>query len=302
MIYILLAKEKYWWFQEIAKPLYQTLLEMGYPVELKIKSVSELERDFIDDDLYILLTAEIYSTFPLHYIVYQFEQLPCKINTVPQALQDFFAKCKNAREIWDYSYFNLSCYPKSLQSKVKHIPMGYHSSMVFSDIKITSRSNKYDIIWYGNIALRRKIAVPILKQKLGSRLTIFANNLWNNDNPRMGPITHQKFKVLQRSKIVLNLRIYDNPKACLEIVRILYAMANGCLVISEYSGSLSIQKYLSSYVIFAHFHQIPEICNYYLTNEDKRKEKVEKGIKWLRERYKWEDILSGKIELNKDLI
>ena len=271
-IIIVLPLEKYPQFHEIQKPLHgflkDTKKNIINMIDYSFKLANAFKEESYDhgDALHIMLGCEIMSTFPKHYVVYQFEQLVAKHDWIEKGLlhksvlDHYYEQLRNAVEVWDYAFNNIQLLHEKAQINAKYVPFKYSPCMVYP-----KKVKDIDVCWIGNTAERRKHIIDSLQKEFKAYNTVncvFGNNdIWNNDEPRVGSIVDLKSDVVARTKIALNIHIHEPRVSSLEVVRILYLLANGCKVVSEPSGDVETDKlYEKMGVVFCDWEDMPKKC------------------------------------------
>jgi hypothetical protein len=278
-IIVVLPLEKYLQFNEILMPLCHFLTDTSKPIIKLIEYSHVLDAQFINDlyeykeDLHIVLGSEILSHFPKYYVIYQFEQLVAKHDLTVKGLMhefvldNYFIILQNALEVWEYALNNIEFLKqKGKHINVKYVPFQYAPCMKYPSFKNEKEKEKdIDVAWIGANVKRRIPIIDSLKRTFEGTpgmTCVFGNNdIWNNDEPRIGPIINTKANLLGRTKIALNIHVYEPNVSSLEVVRILYFLANGCAVVSEPSGDTETDKlYQQLGVVFCQWEDMPKKC------------------------------------------
>ncbi len=164
-----------------------------------------------------------------------------------------------------------------------HTPLGYSPCMEADTL--ADNAKPVDLLFMGTHSLRREMLL--------SRNADFFNQyncrliLTRLDKPRLvgtpGFYTHDdRNRLLASSKIVMNVHFSDNTY--LEWHRVLIAIANRCLVVSELSDAIEPLEN-GKHLILTELENIPEICQYYLDREDERLEIVERAYQFMTQQY-----------------
>lgn len=155
---------------------------------------------------YIIYNASSCVRMPKDYIIMQTE-----IPTSHWFNDRYRSHLNRAKAIWDYSPENLSAYPEHKKKACVVGPGIWKQPAVEKDI---------DFLFYGWIdgSARRKEMVKQLKKNLD------LNVVTKTTGPEM-------WKMLARTKVVLNVHYYENSP--LERFRVNESLSHGCHVISE---------------------------------------------------------------------
>lgn len=276
MYSIVLPSEKYKWFHEIAYPLKEAL----ECFDIITDSLEKLKAKVYDDKItYILFGCESIDRFPAKkYIVYQFEQIHAKTDKkYHNALKVYFDLMKNAISVWEYSYVNIKVLQRFGISNVEYKPFGYSPCIETVDSVI---DKDIDVLWLGCILQRRTSILNKLKDELSSYKLHFSN----------GVFSKSKTDLLSRSKIALNIHMEQPIYSCLEVVRIVYLIANKCLVVSEYSGDSYTDNIFKPYVVFS--NNLSETITYLLKHPEIINSRTEYAYKWLKSDYTYQKLLT----------
>ena len=261
--------------------------------------------------VYIIYGAECFrpEQCPPKYIVYQFEQLWAKIGTVQHGvLESFFTILKGAHCVWEYSKANLGFYRNygftlsggNTLPPVYHVPLGYVSRLEYGEVGMaqgggtdrTAESGTDGTVESGTESVlsafignasgpRREKILPQLQLQLGQGLTIYNNNIWNNNDPRIGITTRIKADTIAALDIGLVVYYYPPVVSSFDLYRIITYLANRVLVVSEYSMDVEYNQVFSPYVVFAESFQLAEKVDYFKKHPTERKEIVERAYQWV---------------------
>ena len=276
MYKIILPKEKYRWFIEIALPLKESL----NCDEIIINSIEDISNTIYDNEnIYILFGCESLKIFNAkHYIVYQFEQINAKTDKrYHQALSVYINLMKNAEYVWEYSHVNIKVLENFGIKNVLYKPFGY--SKCIENISYMNDKKDIDILWLGCIMNRRVNIINELKKSLKDYNLFFSDGVFDK----------LKTAFLFRSKIVLNIHMEEPSLSCLEVVRIIYCIANKCLVVSEYSGDTFTDNIFKPYIYFT--NDFYTTCKYLLKNPEIIESKTQHAYNWLVNEYVYKDLL-----------
>lgn len=124
-----------------------------------------------------------------------------------------------ACEIWDFSTRNVSRYSPLIQSKIRHVPCGYHPTM---ERFVRATESDIDVLFTGSMNDRRRHILDALIAR-GLYVVEIAYALF-------GPA---RDAFLARTKVVLNMRFYED--GVFPVLRCAHAMANRIVCINETS-------------------------------------------------------------------
>ena len=262
-------------FVDIAKSVHCALKELDVPNTL----IDYLDtKKFKSDDIYIILglNKQVGHHLPPYYIAYQLEQTG---NDISWFNEGYLRRLNNSMEIWDYSMRNIQNSKKyNLTPKQFYVPLGYMPNLEKSTPKLNpttppsadhtlpvnsppspnpSPRKKYDILFYGSSNRRRDQLIDNLR-KAGLRVYYGQYNVWANERD----------KLVQQSRIVLNIHYYEEP--VLESSRLTYLLANKAFVVSEPSQDAILDRDYQDLVKFTPYHKVVETCKYYIENERER--------------------------------
>ena len=222
----------------------------------------------------------------------QFEQLEARLgycngqitpkDELTKVVMDKFNK---ALMIWDYSNANIKFMSK-MNINALYVPYGFSESLAYYKPIIPIRQRDINVLWYGNKCDRRG---NILSQFKKLDVSVQSSSFWDNDIAEFGPIVSMKMDNIKRAKIVLNIK-YDEPDySIIETPRIIHAIANGCLVVSESSMDSKLNEELKDHVVICHHSQMEAICLHYLANPDSLQKKIDEMYEWLTTSYLYKD-------------
>ena len=212
----------------IAVMLQKMLYKKGY--QSKIYSSPPL---ITSDRLFVVFAPQIYSRLPLHYCVYQVEQLTYDHwNTAT-----YKTILENAVAVFEYSRINFD-YLKQferIRSKLYYLPFDVNQDVLLKTAYVEDK--KYDVLFYGATsserrkdyfsAIREKCELKVINDKFGKKLQ----------------------KELNRAHIIVNIHYKDN--AILETCRLSEGLSLGnSVIISEDSIDRELDKQFSPYIEF----------------------------------------------------
>ena len=150
-------------------------------------------------------------------ILYNLEQLSVWDDQHPEepGLTERLVKLSKTCEIWDYSLRNIEIL-QGAGGNATHVPLGYHP--VLNRIQ-PAEVQDIDVLFYGSFNEHRRL---LMQDMLRHGIRVMA---------LFGVYGKERDKWISRAKIVLNPHFYENGS--LEMVRIVYLLANGKCVVSE---------------------------------------------------------------------
>ncbi len=277
-------------FFEIVQNLSNILSENNIKNEIHFLDPN-IKYEFDSNKLYIMYAVEDFVNHPQRFICMQFEQLDARINHYPgRENKDEFKKYilnifKKALYIFDYSYKNTN-FLREYGLNAITVPYGFSSILSLNRNPIPISERNIDVLWYGNKCPRRK---KLLDRMRKINIVIKHSSLWDNPLKQIGDISYDKTDTVKNTKIVLNIK-YDSPSwSIIETPRIIHAISNGCLVISESSYDSQLNAELKENIILCHHSQLEDMCIFYLSNPDILQKKINKTYNWLINHYKYSD-------------
>jgi hypothetical protein len=254
----------------------------GYYIALALKYVlfhnyirSEIVYNInpLNQNLYIIMFAQLVQYFPKRYILYQLEQKDIS-NHIDYRYQ---INILNSLKTWDYSESNINKFSEKVRQKMSYfpIPLIPYKYLLYKPISFQNNENK--ILFYGSMNGVRKYKLGVLNNLLepfGYKITIY--------NKLFGP---QLLEEICNSKIVLNIHNYVN--GILETNRLNEILSCNKLVISEYPDmNIDFYNYslYSEKVIFVStVEEMFEKIVYYLKNDVEYQKKIDTNITKLNE-------------------
>lgn len=229
-----------------------------------------LEEPAVYEDIpYIMICPQNFKRFPSLYIAFQMEQT---IN--PRWLtEEYIEILHNAYAVFDYSMVNVEYFSADpvIAPKLYYIPIDVCKDKL-SDVKRNEK--EYDVLFYGDPYIDRR---RNYLDKIGERFNLkilsdtFGEALYNE---------------MRKAKIIINAHYYEN--ALLETTRLYEALSSAdCLIISERSNDATEDEKLEGIIDFTEIGNIEEMLSrieYWLDNEEARKEKVKENLKALQSR------------------
>ena len=214
------------------------------------------------DDLYFVICPQMFSELPKYYVAYQLEQSVSSrwFNS------EYFDKLKNSITVFDYSLRNLEYLQKNGFSlrEVFYMPISYLPDYREKYNLTENVDEKHDVLFYGDINIpRRKKFLEKISERFKVKVVseVFGLDL---------------YKELLSSKIIINIHYYEG--ALLETTRLYECLSLDRLIISEESVDQDEHNNLSDIVEFVPINNVDLMIDrieYWLANDDKRKDKIE---------------------------
>jgi hypothetical protein len=255
-------------FARKAEAFTDLLRRQGIDVEL-LSGLSFRMRALLaaSDDLWIGFWFQVRPEFlPANYIFVNTEPLSVVESSGDAAWFDAMA---NAREVWGYRRSDEE-YVRRLGVPFHFVPLGYAAYYERSFRENTEGfeapgrqlAQDIDVLFFGNISERRRRVLDALHAHgLVVHVVSFSNR-------RYGAALDQ---LLARSRIVLGVHQYDDPKSHIfDFGRIDVALSNGLFVLHERPSSASGGPELDVPVATCEYEQIPEMCAHYLAQPAER--------------------------------
>lgn len=258
-----------------ATELTRTLQEQKCAQVVQATSIDDLH--VLDDAaLYILLTPQLVPVYPKRFIAYQVEQWGTgwisrswgSLNG-SQPGNTYAEVFEAAVEVWDYNRWNIDHfeYPQGLRREhVKYVPFAWFP---FVPVPATD-ARDIDVLFFGAMNDKREVKLAYLRD-IGVNVTI---------------VSAQQVELnafVLRAKIVLNLHYYDG---LLETSRIMHAISLKALVISETAKDEQSNRDFAKALIFKNdVAAIADSVVYFLGNDRKRQEVVERAYAYTRRNY-----------------
>ncbi|MDD0823415.1 hypothetical protein PTQ27_02880 [Mannheimia sp. AT1] len=255
-IFILTTRHCYF----IARLIQKQLNNLSFQSEI----VFDVPQNGFGNGVHFVVCPQMFNELPEQYIAFQLEQSV----TSRWFNKEYLNKLSNAYAVLDYSLDNISFLQKNGLSfqKIFFSPLGFYPSF-FNHME---ENEIYDVLFYGDIKNeRRKKYIDKLASKY--RVKVIKNSFGN-----------ELYQEIAKAKIIVNIHYYDN--ALLETTRLYECLSLNKLVISEKSADLYLYPQLEETVDFVEEGNIEEMCsrvNFWLKNEQIRKEKVTNNIDYL---------------------
>ncbi len=206
-----------------------------------------------------VMEMPVLSTLPPQTIVYNFEQArgARKEEVKPQMLE-----IARRFRIWDYSSANVQAWTGWGAKDVRVVPVGYAPVLQRID---KPAEQDIDVLIYGMPAPNRMGAFHFLSY---SGLTaVFVCGLYGK----------ARDDLIARSKMVLNINVYDTAKI-FEVVRVSYLLANRKCVVADVDADTQIDADMRSAIRIADPAQLVPVCQALAANASARASLEEAGF------------------------
>ncbi len=198
------------------------------------------------------------SKIPDNCIIYNLEQLEAD---EPRFSANYAGILAN-KKVWDYSRRNLDVIARLRGSgAAEYVPIGYSASLA----RLQPRQPTIDVLFYGAINQRRRVILDALRAA-GIHVHATSNSFGADLDA-----------LIERSRIVLN--IHYHPSKILEAVRLSYLLANGKVVVSEYSEQTEASPELLQAIVAARYEDLVETCRDLLARPDALAEIGSRGLR-----------------------
>ncbi|MGN6368600.1 MAG: hypothetical protein ACTHN5_10095 [Phycisphaerae bacterium] len=237
-------------YSEVIETLAWGLSRLGHQVSIDRNSFAPGKTHILLG--YQLLSPDIINSLPPDTILYNLEQL--RARSPDEFLPSVRAAAQRFR-IWDYSPLNLDFW-KLLNPPQPPVvvPIGY--APVLRRIP-KPKLQDIDILFYGLSSPARFNTLHTLVQ--AGLKTMYVSGLYGKPRDEL----------IARSKIVLNLNLYERSKI-FEIVRVSYLLANAKAVVSDLYPESQIDPDIKDAILPADPDKILDACLSLLRDDDKR--------------------------------
>jgi len=239
-------------FDNIARALHDALIDLGHTCSIK---EDQLEADVINIVLGAVLWRAKHTSLGFleagPFILYQFEQLFDDSGAIKE-VPEYGAILKMADQILEYAPSNLEYLKEiGLSDKTVYLPPSFHRSL---EMFRPSDAPTIDVLLVGSGSERRSRIMDQLRRNGFVAVEAF------------GAYGHELINLMKQTKILINIHWTDGFNI-LETVRISYALANRCFVISE----ISDHNPYGNGVVYADYDALVATCLEYLgPSADKR--------------------------------
>ncbi len=250
-------------YTEVIESVAWGLRHLGHGVDTGINKFASKARNIVFGAH--LLPSDTASQLPDDSIVYNLEQLR---HADPAQLDGAWRICAERFEVWDYSPANLSTWRDLRCERSKLVPIGY--APVLTRIPKPPLQD-IDVLLYGLSGAKRMSAVHALSA--AGVTVVFVSGLFGAARDQL----------IARSKIVLNVNLYDSPRI-FEIVRVSYLLANRKAVVATMDSQSYVEEDIGAAVRFTPLGQLVAECRH-LLEQDKAREGMEaKGLETMAKR------------------
>jgi len=208
----------------------------------------------------ILFSKHKHNLLPKRVIFYQIEQLESKFLSYSNYFNKFKYIGIKAEKIWEYSTSASTKYKKYFYDKLEWKPMPFVIEKNIQSYNFDSC--EYDVFFYGNKNIRREKILSELSNTFNIKICFGCYNI-------------EKFNLISKSKIILNIHYYKN--AGLETCRINEILNYNKIVISEKSltdvNNINLYTEIIEFIDeidenLSNIHLIINIIKFYLDKEN----------------------------------
>jgi len=270
-------KKEYMFIEYIA-PLYCYLKENNYNIDIIWKGK---DVDPNNEDLHIGIFNAV-TNLPKKYVMFNLEP-PCNRSV------NYDKKLCSAKAILNFhEVYNI--FPKDSPHYNKNIifPMPtYHPTLEnLFNVNKNNYKKDIDVLFYGTMTQRR---IDIHNEIKKAGINIYCpNRPISNDYPH-NVFGKEKDALIARSKIILIINAYNEG---IDYNRTIYCLSNKKCVIAESSDqSIMLREEFDNIFPVVEIKDMVNTINYYLKNEDKRNELVEKGYEYVKKKYNIENYI-----------
>ena len=208
------------YFYHICEAIYNILKPHFNNDEIEIRNCNSDNNANIYDDINLYLTFIPFNRLnvnqtPKNYIVYNFEQFTTDKNWS----ESYINFLKKAIYVIDYSLININ---KLNDYGINTFFLPYSPSGIYVHPELETIKKDIDVLFIGNLNNKRREWIKELSNE-NINLKIVTNLFYE-----------KSIEYFARSKIVVNIHYYGGD-SILEVTRIIPALENKCLVISEES-------------------------------------------------------------------
>jgi Glycosyl transferases group 1 len=166
-----------------------------------------------------------------------------------------------------------------------HAPLGYASCFEAGIDPNNLPERKFDLLFLGSISPKRELFLSrnaVLFNRYNSNIVIT-----RLEKPKFSQTAgffanHKRNQLLRSCKILVNIHANDNTY--FEWLRVIMAIANGCLVISETSDYIE-PLINGKHLIVTELDDIADRCEYYLTHESERLRIVNEAYEFVTQEF-----------------
>jgi len=252
-------------YREVIETLAWGLTELGHPTNFTLNSFSNQDRRNIVVGGQVL-TPEQLQQLPPETIFYNLEQIrgldPGQLKPALRLIAERFT-------VWDYNEGNIQTWRQiNPNLNPRLVPIGWYPGLN----RIPRRAEEdIDILFYGR-ANSARFEVLELLCRAGLRV-MYLSGFY-------GP---QRDELISRSKIVLNLNIYQ-PTRIFEVVRVSYLLANEKAIVTDIYPETDIEPDLKEACAFVPREKILEECTRLLNDNNARADLARRGRQIIEKR------------------
>jgi hypothetical protein len=189
-------------------------------------------------------------------ILYNLEQIYDDSPWLTRDLVEIFKQ----HTVWDYSVANIAALAR-LGVTAHQVPIGYVPELT----RIAPAAEQdIDVLFVGSLVQRRVNVLQALHERGANVVPVF------------GVYGERRDALIARSKIVLNLHLYEAK--VFEIVRVSYLLANRCFVVSERGSDPDGERPYADGLAFAEYDALVDTCLQYLDAPADRARIAERGF------------------------
>jgi SAM-dependent methyltransferase len=193
----------------------------------------------------ITIKTEEIRRLAKHVIIRNLEHVspdaPCMFPRYIELLKNF--------PVWDYARSNLPRLAEAGVPLADYVPV-CHSTIL--ETITPAPEQDIDVYFYGNITERRAKTLEAVRAR---GLNVFVSDLGGKEL-----YGAERDSLIARSKVILNLGLYDNKYRVFEIVRVSHLLANGKAVVGEVSDNTDIEEDILSAIVSGSIEELPELC------------------------------------------
>jgi hypothetical protein len=245
-------------FREVAESVHHGLEALGHDSVLTDRTDLPGRRHIVFGSNLISARAPL----PPGSVLYNLEQI---YDNSPWLTADLLALFRR-HTVWDYSLANVQALARH-GIAARHVPIGYVPELT----RIPAAPwRDIDVLFVGSIVPRRLAVLQALHER-GANVI-----------PAFGVYGAERDALIARSKIVLNLHMYEAK--VFEIVRVSYLLANRCFVVSERGDDASGERPYEDGIAFADYSALVATCLRYLGDDAARDRTAARGFDLFQQR------------------
>jgi len=235
-------------FIELAELIYFSLAELG------VKSNIEFNKIYTETKNIIigchLLDPNLIEQIPKSTIIVNTEQI---YKDKTDWNKNIYTWVRNF-EVWDYSEKNIQKLCQIGVNTAKLLKIGYQKELARLD---NFKNKDIDILFYGTVNERRK---EVLNKLIHKGLNV---------KKLFGVYGKERDKLIERSKVVINLHAYESQ--IFEIVRVFYLLTNSVAVVGEVNETTEINNMFLEGIYAANYDGLVDACIELVKSDELRK-------------------------------